>query len=435
MFCLLIFLSVMNLFEHDSYGMGTLRVLILLIVNLINLTLSYFNRSRYSRIVLVFIAPIIFLIFPTLVGFVEEESFTYYPLILIGFSILPQLLLLPSKEKLHYRISIVYYGLLLLFIERFLIHYMPEDFPIVKSIEGFFPYFKAAQIAIFVFLQFAVFYLRKLNIEFEQDLNDKNQILDTQNDELTHALDKLKITQQQLIQLEKMSAIGTLTSGVAHEINNPLNFISGGLDLINESHIKEQLGKKGNSQDDFNTAMHIIREGVLRATKVVNTLMNFSYKDNSVLKPMDINQVIENTLLFCNSMIPHDISIQKDYHLSYDVPLYQDKMHQVLLSIIENAIASIRTIKSSDEKIISFYTNVLEDGDDKRAVISIENTGPKIADDVITKIFDPFFTTKDPGEGTGLGLSIAYSFVKEHYGTIEVNNTEKGVRFTIELPI
>ena len=77
----------------------------------------------------------------------------------------------------------------------------------------------------------------------------------------------------------------------------------------------------------------------------------------------------------------------------------------------------------------------MEDGDEKKAVISIENTGPKIADDVITKIFDPFFTTKDPGEGTGLGLSIAYSFVKEHLGTIEVKNTGKGVRFTIELPI
>jgi signal transduction histidine kinase len=272
-------------------------------------------------------------------------------------------------------------------------------------------------------------------MEFEQNLNDKNQTLDAQNDELKHALDKLKITQQQLIQLEKMSAIATLTSGVAHEINNPLNFISGGLDLINESKIQDQLDKAGNSKDDFNTAVHIIREGVIRATKVVNTLMHFSYKDNSILKPVDIHQVIENTLLFCSSLIPEEISIQKDYHLSYDVPLYQDKMHQVFLSIIENAVASIQTIKPLNEQKIYFSTSTLEDGNEKKAVISIENTGPKMADDVITKIFDPFFTTKDPGEGTGLGLSIAYSFIKEHLGTIEAKNTEKGVRFTIELPI
>ncbi len=435
MFCLLIFLSVMNQIEGTSSGIGALRVLLLLIVNLINLSFSYLNRPKFSRLVLIFVSPLVFLIFPTIIGFVEEESFAYYPFILIAFSILPQLLFLPSKEKLYYRISILYYGLLLLFIERILKYYMPEDFPIVKSIEGFFVYFKAAQIAIFVFLQFAVFYLRKLNIQFEQELNDKNQILDKQNDELKHALDKLKITQQQLIQLEKMSAIGTLTSGVAHEINNPLNFISGGLDLINESKIKEQLDNSGNLQNDFSTAMHIIREGVIRATKVVNALMNFSYKDNSNLKPIDIHHVIENTLLFCHAIIPEEISIKKDYHLNYVVPIYQDKMHQVFLSIIENAIASIQTKKSLNGETISFYTNVLEDRDEKKAVISIENSGPKIADDVINKIFDPFFTTKDPGEGTGLGLSIAYSFVKEHFGTIEVNNTGTGVRFTIELPI
>lgn len=435
MFCLLIFLSVMKLIEDSSFGIGSLRVLLLLIVNLVNLGLAHFNRSKLSRLILIFISPVVFLIFPTMIGFVEEESFAYYPFILIAFSILPQLLLFPSREKFILRISLVYYGLLILFIERILIHYMPENFPIVESIEGFFVYFKAAQIAIFIFLQFAVYYLRKLNMEFEQNLNDKNQTLDIQNDELKRALDKLKITQQQLIQLEKMSAIATLTSGVAHEINNPLNFISGGLDLINESKIMEQLEKKGNSKDDFITAVHIIREGVLRATKVVNTLMHFSYKDNSVLKPIDIHQVIENTLLFCSSLIPEEISIQKDYRLSYDVPLYQDKMHQVLLSIIENAVASIQTIKPLNEQKICFYTRAVEDGDEKKAVISIENSGPKIADDVITKIFDPFFTTKDPGEGTGLGLSIAYSYIKEHFGTIEVKNTEKGVRFTIELPI
>lgn len=436
MFCLLIFLTVMNLVEGTPYGIGTLRVLILLLVNVINLSLSYFNRSKFSRILLIFMSPVIFLILPTLIGFVEEESFTYYPFILIAFSILPQLLLIPSKEKFIHRISIVYYGFLLLFIERILIHFMPEDFPIVESIKGFFVYFKVAQIAIFAFLQFSVFYLRRLNIKFEQNLNEKNQMLDKQNEELKQALEKLQITQQQLIQLEKMSAIGTLTSGVAHEINNPLNFISGGLDLLNEIKMKEQLNKKrSRSQDDFDTAVHIIREGVIRASKVVNTLMNFSYKDNSVLKPMDIHQVIENTLLFCNSLIPEEISIQKNYQLCYEVPIYEDKMHQVFLSIIENAIASIRTEKSLNGHYISFHSDYSENGDVKKARISIENSGPKIPDDVINKIFDPFFTTKDPGEGTGLGLSIAYSFVKEHSGTIEVNNTENGVRFTIELPI
>jgi len=432
---LLIFLTVMRRVEDSTFGVGSLRVLLLLIFNLVNLCLSYFKFPNFGRISLIFVSPLIFLIFPTVIGFVEEESFSYYPFILIGFSVLPQLLLVPVREKFLHWFSIIYYGLLLLFIEKILIFFMPEEFVIVKIIEGFFVYFKAAQICIFVFLQFAVYYLRKLNIKFEKDLNEKNTTLDTQNEELKETLNKLKITQKQLIQLEKMSVIGTLTSGVAHEINNPLNFISGGLDLINESNIREEIKKSSKTFDDFNTAIQIIREGVIRTTKIVDALMNFSYKENSLLKPMDIHQIIESTLLFCNAKIPVDISITKEYHLKYEVPVYQDKMHQVLLTIIENAIASIRSKKKLNKESIIFSTDTVEQDHEKKAIIRIENTGPKIPDNIKDKIFDPFFTTKDPGEGTGLGLSIAYSFILEHHGTIEAENTKRGVRFSIELPI
>lgn len=431
----LIFLSVMREIEGSAFGIGSLRVLLLLIFNLINIALSYFKYTKLSKILLIFISPLIFLIFPTLIGFVEEESFIYYPFILIAFSILPQLLFVLDREKLMYRISIAYYGLLLLFMEKILIAFMPENFAIVKIIEEFYVYIKVVQMGSFIFLQFAVFYLRKLNINFEQDLNDKNKILDEQNEELKKSISRLKITQRQLIQLEKMSAISTLTSGVAHEINNPLNFISGGLDLLNENDIKEELSTKSRALDDYNTAIHIIREGVIRASKIVDTLMNFSYKSQSILEPMDIHQIIENTLLFCNANIPATISIKKDYHLKYDVPVYQDKIHQVILAIVENAIASIQSKITSDKEIISFYTSDAEFNGEKNAIIRIENTGPNIPEDIIDKIFEPFFTTRDPGEGTGLGLSIAYSFLKDHSGTIEVENTKDGVSFNIKLPI
>jgi len=435
MICLLILISIMCYLENETYGIGSLRVLLLLIVNLVNLTLSYFKYPKFGRISLIFLPPIIFLIFPTLIGFVEEESFTYYPFILIAFSVLPQLLLVPDREKLLCRISLVYYGLLLLFIERILLLFASEDFEIVNIIRGFFIYFKASQICIFVFLQFAVFYLRRLNIRFEQDLNEKNRTLDRQNEELKATLNQLKITQLQLIQLEKMSAIGTLTSGVAHEINNPLNFISGGLDLINESNVREELSKNKKTADDFNSAIHIIREGVVRATKIVDTLMNFSYKNSSELTLTDIHQIIENTLMFCNANIPANISVRKDYRLKYKVPVYQDKIHQVMLNIIENAIAAIQSKNRSDGEILKFSTDSIDHNNKKKAMIRIENSGPKIPDHIIDKIFDPFFTTKDPGEGTGLGLSIAYSFIKEHNGTIEVENVKEGVRFTVVLPV
>ncbi|MGD2035580.1 MAG: ATP-binding protein [Bacteroidales bacterium] len=434
MFCILLLLTFMNSLEQSKPGIGSLRVLLLIIFNFMNLIAAYFKYPRFGKILLIFAPPLIFLFFPTFIGFVEEESFSYYPFVLIAFSILPQVLLVPDKEKIVFRIAVVYYALLLLFIERIMIFFMPEEFEIVKIIKGFFVYFKTSQIAIFIFLQMAVFYLRQLNIRFEKDLNEKNQTLDQQNEELKEAINKLKITQLQLIQLEKMSAIGTLTSGVAHEINNPLNFISGGLDLISESGIGEELGKKSKKAEEFNTAIHIIKEGVVRASRIVDTLMNFAYKDQSELKSTDIHQIIENTLLFCQANIPSGISIKKDYRLKYEVPVYQDKMHQVLLNIITNAIDSIQSKKILNNEWISFYTESVEQDDRRKAIIWIENTGPEIPEDIIDKIFDPFFTTRDAGEGTGLGLSIAYSFIKEHQGTIQVENTNEGVRFNIEIP-
>ena len=121
---------------------------------------------------------------------------------------------------------------------------MPLRFPIVEIIHNFFIYFVIAQVSIFVFVNLSVFYLRRLNTNFENELKEKNDELDKQNEELKTVLDDLKETQSELIRSEKMIALGTLTSGIAHEIKNPLNFIAGGIDLIettmNRDHKKDK---------------------------------------------------------------------------------------------------------------------------------------------------------------------------------------------------
>lgn len=244
---------------------------------------------------------------------------------------------------------------------------------------------------------------------------------------LEDTLEQLKSTQQQLVHSEKMASLGTLTAGVAHEINNPLNAISGGLYML------ENLTEK----EAVSTARSMIREGFEKAHRIVKALMTFSRSD--VVKPVksDLHEIIDNTLLFIRSRLSENIKIHKDYRLDRRVPVHPDKLHQILLNIIDNAIYAIQHKKALKDEFIRISTWEVKGRtiSETRAVIEICNSGPGIQDQDISQVFDPFFTTKDPGEGTGLGLSIVYSLIQDHKGEIEVHNVPDGVCFVINLPV
>jgi len=244
---------------------------------------------------------------------------------------------------------------------------------------------------------------------------------------LEETLNRLKSTQQQLVQSEKMASLGTLTSGVAHEINNPLNAISGGLYMLEDpADIKS-----------MDSARSMIREGFEKTHKIVKALMTFSssYKEKPVKS--DLHEIIDNTLLFIRSRFGDNIKVHKDYRVNQTVPVFPDKLHQVLMSIIDNAIYAIQHKEQLKDEFIRICTWEVKGrtAAEKRAVIEICNSGPGIPDQDLSQVFDPFFTTKDPGEGTGLGLSISYSLIQDHHGEIEVHNVPDGVCFVISLPL
>jgi signal transduction histidine kinase len=264
-----------------------------------------------------------------------------------------------------------------------------------------------------------------------EELRIKNNELSTQKEELTSTLENLKNTQTMLIQSEKMASLGTLTSGIAHEINNPLNFISGGNYILKnlEPQVNDSLSDE--SKDLYSSATSMIQDGFQRASDIVQSLMTFSYKGKPILVPADINKIIDNTLLFISHEITPEVLIHKDYKLQKDVPVYQDKIHQVLLNILDNALFATRKNSKAGTREIFIQT----DQSDKYAIIKISNNGRKIPDEHLKQIFDPFFTTKNPGEGAGLGLSICYTLIKEHKGNIRVENEEDAVAFVIEVPL
>lgn len=267
--------------------------------------------------------------------------------------------------------------------------------------------------------------LEKANVKIRTqslDLLDKNA-------ELESVIEELKATQQHLVQSEKMASLGTLTAGVAHEINNPLNFISGGLGIIEESDQKDSGLTEKEKEKRRKKATKLAFDGLERATEIVKALVTFSHRGSSQKNLSNLHDIIDNTLLFLHSKLNDQIEIRKEYKFTELIPVYQDKMHQVILNIIDNAIFATGKIKEG-EKLISISTG----RKGSNMVLDISNNGLAIKEEHIGQLFDPFFTTKAPGEGTGLGLSISYNLVREHDGSIRAENRDGFVHFIIEIP-
>jgi signal transduction histidine kinase/ligand-binding sensor domain-containing protein len=256
------------------------------------------------------------------------------------------------------------------------------------------------------------------------ELITTNDALSRERIKLEEALLNLRKAQKKLIQSEKLASIGTLAAGVAHEINNPLNFINGGIQGI-ESFLNENLKKQ---TEPLLPLIDAIKTGVTRASAIVKSLNRFSRQTESDKERCDLHSIIENCLV----VLRHEVNSRTEIRKSFTSEPYsftgnEGKMHQVILNLLTNAIQAI-----GDAGTITITTSV----HGSQFTIVIQDTGPGIKEDVLTKIFDPFFTTKEPGKGTGLGLFICYQIIQEYNGTIEIMS-EAGVGTTasISLPV
>jgi len=232
-----------------------------------------------------------------------------------------------------------------------------------------------------------------------------------------------KMLQEQLIQSEKMSAIGQLVSGVAHELNNPLAGISAFAQLL--------LSEK-RFPPDQRTAAEMIYAEARRASRIVQNLLTFARQHKPERTPTQVNQVLDDTLeLRGYELRVRGIDVQRDY--DEQVPETMADAHQlqqVFLNLITNAEQAMERSERDKQRLT---VRTRRAGDMLR--IDIEDTGPGIPPNLLERIFNPFFTTKPTGSGTGLGLSISLGIVREHEGRIWAENAAQGARFVIELPI
>ncbi len=278
-----------------------------------------------------------------------------------------------------------------------------------------------------------------------------------QADELEKAFSDLQKTQMQLVQTEKMSSLGQLVAGVAHEINNPVSFIYGNvnpanryaLSLINllkryQTHYPDPPVEIADEledldfefiTDDLLKLLASMKIGAERIRQIVASLRTFSRKDEADKKSVDIHLGIESTLMILAHRLkaqPHraEIKVTKDYG---DLPLvgcYAGQLNQVFMNVLSNAIDAVDSVKSPQ---LSVATALKGD----QVTITIQDNGPGMREKVRSQIFNPFFTTKPIGQGTGMGLSISYQIVTErHGGSLQAASApNKGTLFTIQIPL
>jgi signal transduction histidine kinase len=300
-------------------------------------------------------------------------------------------------------------------------------------------------------------HLQKQNEEIESQkdyLAQLNDDLEHQTTELNQTLKHLTQAQTQLVQSEKMASLGQVTAGVAHELNNPLNFISTSVKplrrnmedliavlekyetLVREhqcSGVHHEIEALKASLDytymlkETQDLLKGIYEGASRSEHIVKDLRTFSRMDENEFKPVNIHEGIDSTLLLLGNKMKDRITVHKDYGEIPPVECLPGKLNQVFMNILTNSILAIE-----DKGEIHIETKSLDD----LVRISIKDSGRGMPPEIMEHIFEPFFTTRPVGKGTGLGLSISYSIIEEHLGTIQVDSVPgEGTEFVITIPI
>ena len=487
------------------------RTPLLFVMGVFTAFIPLLNKHRYiliSRILLCSIAVIELYFIESMIAFLKGGMYEYLnylhlQMIIIGMSIFPAILFDYKKERKIYLTFVIINGALLVAHSLVFQLYVPvaPHSPISKDQ---IPILWLVSFASYGMINGGIHFLKRLNATFEDKLEKKALELTAINKELINselktrqiaekrksAMEKLKEmrtklkktlkeeqafakmlkeTQSQLIHSEKMASVGQLTAGIAHEINNPVNFIKTGIDSLEENledlkqldHLKDAAwtsiceAKKMGEIIDHNNYLdrfeqniaaaketidyyimveeldHLIgsiKNGADRTAEIVAGLRTFSRLDESDFKPANIEENIDATLALIKNSFK-EVTVVKNYAGIPNIDCIPGKLNQVFMNLISNAMQSIdgkgvltlKTIHLASEGIVR---------------ITIQDTGKGIPKNAQRKIFTPFFTTKAVGNGTGLGLSISKGIIDDHHGQIYFETEEnKGTTFFIDLPM
>lgn len=359
-------------------------------------------------------------------------------------------------------------------VKQFRIQAATQDVPIIMFSTNDDPQTKAEAFAVgvndyLVKLPDRIELLARIRYHSQAYLNQQAHtaalVVQEQAQELEQILQELRRTQAQLIQTEKLSSLGQMLAGIAHEINNPVNFIFGNLtyienyvgDLMRLVHAYQE--RYPEPQDEIQTLLEEIdyefltqdlekilnstRLGIERIIQIILSLRNFSRQDQAEMRLSNIHEGIDSTLLILGHRIKQGIEIIKQYGELPPIECYPAQLNQVFMNILNNAIDALEENSTLSNPQDSATTGCgkqiyiqTQRQDENRVEVRIRDTGAGIPADILDQLFTPFFTTKPVGKGTGLGLSICQQIIKNHQGSLQVvSQPGQGTEFIIQLLI
>ncbi len=394
---------------HALMGLGLFELLLL--------------KKRWiapARILILTVIPTLLLLLPPLAGVTDNEFYFWFPYLPIGLSLIPHFILHPIRHRSALIITLGSYLILGLLIDNYLVLFSEGNEEIIPLVLANRFYYNLIPVFIFLFVNLALGLLFAENYKSEEIVSKQ---------------------QAELVQAEKMASLGTLTAGIAHEINNPLNFITSSLHAMNtlkEQYLKleEELSEdKKKILEKIDQVANNSFEGVSRAEEIITKLAFFSNPESEKKEHFNLNAIMLKALAGIESKLPYYIELNRDIPEDIQVYCHAQQLRLVVSHILRNAIDALASKPNKGRETINISGS--EEKIDHHPVtrISICNSGPAIPGKDLKYIYDPFFSSKDTGEGTGLGMSLSYMIIREHGGRIEASNDEGMVRFNILLPV
>lgn len=375
---------------------------------------------RLARTLIMILLPFLIMILPPLAGIFDDEFFFWFPYVPIALSLIPHFVLHTARNRTALVVTLVVYFLLALLIDNLLIYLSDGSEKIIPFVLENRFYYNLIPMVIFLFVNLAIGFVFANNYRYEQIM--RNQ-------------------QEELLRAEKMASMGTLTAGIAHEINNPLNFISGSLHAINtlsDEYLRQEdpvPPEKAALRDQIHRLMDSSFEGVKRASDIVASLKQFANPGQQDKTLYDLEQLIYAVLRSLEKKIPYYITVKKRISPGMKVLCFEAQLKHVLKNILANAIDAIEGMEERDRAIIEISSSEEKIDNILFSRISISNNGPVIPAEDQKQIFDPFFTSKEVGKGKGMGMAVSYMIISEHKGRIEVRQENGRVVFDVLLPV
>ena len=301
------------------------------------------------------------------------------------------------------------------------------------------------------------------NQQLELRVSERTEALEEKNNSLQSALEELRVAQDQLVQSEKLASIGQLTAGIAHELNNPINFVSSSAQSLrrdfedlatvmdrvssldsDDQELAERIAALHEEMKRLDVAFTLqeveellsgIEDGAQRTAEIVKGLRIFSRMDGDAMTQANLNDLLESTLVILRSSLRDEVALVVELSPELDaIECQPGKLNQVFMNLINNAAQATKDLPKADRSVRIRTRQVLADGV-SMVQVSIEDNGVGMTEETKAQMFDPFFTTKDVGEGTGLGLSIVKGILDDHKATLTIESElGQGSTFLMSFP-